>query len=74
MDYIGADSPGFFTILCLDPALPYQPVSSWPRLDSYNDAKDKVTSLKVVNDGAERGVKLATDRFPCAKTEKEIPK
>ena len=70
VDYIGADSPGFFTMLRLDPAFLYQPVSSWPHLDSYNDAKDKVKSLKVVNYGAERGVKLATDRLSSAKTEK----
>ena len=75
VDYIVGDSPGFFTMLHLDTAILYQSVSSWPRLDSYNDAKDKVKNLKVENDGAEsdwpeRGVKVATDRLSCAKTEK----
>lgn len=36
-------------------------VSEWSNLESYNTAKKIVDSLKVVNDVAERTLKLMTD-------------
>lgn len=71
-DYIGPDSPGLFVMLCLDPSFLYQPVSTWHRLDAYNEAKTRVRNLKVINDGAERGVKLTSDFLGCAKTEDRL--
>ncbi|ESN99918.1 hypothetical protein HELRODRAFT_176214 [Helobdella robusta] len=40
--------------LCFDPEV-------WPQLEDYNNAKEIVTAVRVVNDCAERAVKLASD-------------
>lgn len=37
------------------------PASEWKNLDAYNNAKTIVDSLHVVNDCAERTLKLMTD-------------
>ena len=72
VDYIGPDSPGLFVMIRLDPSFLYRPVSTWHRLDAYNEAKKRVRNLKVINDGAERGVKLTSDFLGCAKTEDRL--
>ena len=41
----------------------------WPKDDGYLDAKLIVNNLSVVNDGAERGVKLAYDYLDSSKKE-----
>ncbi|KAG0725176.1 hypothetical protein GWK47_039105 [Chionoecetes opilio] len=38
-----------------------QPVATWPRSDDYSKALEYVSNVKVVNDIAERGVKMMTD-------------
>jgi len=49
-------------------------IGSWnlvlPRVDDYQHAKDTVAALRVVNDCAERAIKLATD-FNLALTQDE---
>ena len=37
------------------------PVNEWPNDDSYIKLREIVTSLRVVNDAAERSVKFGTD-------------
>lgn len=43
-------------------------ISEWKRLDSYKTAKKTVDSLHVVNDTAERTLKLMTDFNECFTT------
>ncbi|KAG0727483.1 hypothetical protein GWK47_003996 [Chionoecetes opilio] len=38
-----------------------QPVATWPRSDDYSKPLEYVSNVKVVNDIAERGVKMMTD-------------
>ena len=69
-DYLGPDSIGFFTRLGLDLNFLEHDVDSWEELESYQEALKAVKHLKVVNDAAERGVKLTADFMGAAKKEK----
>lgn len=51
----------FFKILSLPTDFLEVPVNLWKDMDSYKHAKHIVSHLKVVNDHAERAVKLMTD-------------
>ena len=42
-----------------------QEVSEWIKLPSYLSSKTKINAVNVINDCAERGVKLSAD-FACA--------
>ena len=42
-----------------------QPVSSWDKNDNFNELATAIRNLKVVNDCAERGVKLIEDYAKC---------
>ena len=46
-----------------------QPASAWKKDPGYNETSEKVHSLLVVNDAAERGVKLCHDFRGRAKKE-----
>ena len=46
-----------------------KPVEYWPKDSGYLEAKLIINNLSVVNDGAERGVKLAYDFFGSSKKE-----
>jgi hypothetical protein len=70
-DFIGADSWLFFELLKINTEFLHQPLSSWDRLESYCNGLSSVRVLKVVNDAAERGVKLASDFLPKAKVEEK---
>ena len=65
--FVGKDSWGFFRILRLDTAFLDKSVESWKEDDTYLRAKEVVTNLSVVNDSAERGVKLCHDFLTTAK-------
>lgn len=69
-DFIGQDSIQFFNMLKIDKSFLIQPVEAWPTNTSYQSAKSVISSLKVVNDCAERGVKLGADFLKSAKIEK----
>lgn len=67
--YIGPDSFGFFKTLKIDASFLSEPVDTWNNIDSYNKAKSVVENMLVVNDAAERGVKIAYDFIDTAKSE-----
>ena len=65
--FAGKDSWGFFRILRLDTAFLDKSVESWKDDDTYVRAKEVVDNLAVVNDSAERGVKLCHEFLTTAK-------
>jgi len=68
-DLAGPDSWLFFSLLRIDPSFLYRPVESWAELSAYQNGLRAAKYLKVVNDVAERAVKLASDFLPWARTE-----
>ena len=67
--FVGLSSFKFFNIMRLDPGFLSLPVET-VELDSiFNEAKLTVSNLAVVNDGAERGVKLCPDYINSRKQE-----
>ena len=68
-DYLGPDSLGFFITLGLDLDFLEESADTWENSDSYKDAKAAVKSLYVVNDAAERGVKISADFIDSARLE-----
>ena len=67
--FVGSKSMGFFRALHLDFSFLQQSSEDWPTIDSYQKAHSVVTNIQVVNDSAERGVKLGHDFLNGAKTE-----
>ena len=65
-DYITPQSIGFFTTLGLDVEFLQDSVDEWDNSPSYEAA---VKSLPVVNDGAERGVKITSEFLESARKE-----
>ena len=61
VDLLSPESFKFFDILGLNYEWLAMDPDNWNNSDSYRTARDFVTTLKVTNDVAERGVKLATD-------------
>ena len=68
-DFVGSSSPIFFKCLHIDPSFLHKRQSEWCLDDAYLDGKKKIDSLHVVNDLAERGVKVAADYSTSAKIE-----
>lgn len=68
----GRESWQFFTILDVNTEFLYSPVSCWPSCESFLKAEAIVQSLHVVNDAAERGVKLCHDFIASAKSEMKL--
>ena len=66
---VGEDSWSFFHCLKLDKAFLELPVSEWESSSSFQAGKAVINSLCVVNDGAERGVKLTHDFLAQARKE-----
>ena len=60
-DLVTPASWKFFDILKSDPNWLTQNVSEWERSPDYRQLKSFVSTAKVVNDGCERAVALATD-------------
>ena len=58
-DFIHPDSCFFFRVLKLDTSFLHTPVESWEQQSSYLFNRNVVKNLEVVNDSAERGVRLA---------------
>ena len=69
VDFVGEDCWGFFRILKIDTSFLDSPVSDWPLSAPYLDALKVVVNLCVVNDSAERGVKLCHDFIDSARKE-----
>ena len=58
---ISPDSFKFFDILSLSQEWLHVNPEKWGEFETYNVAKEFVRTVKVVNDTAERGVKIAED-------------
>ena len=71
-NFIGSESWNFFAILGIDTAFLSSPVSDWVSLESYQNANHNILSLHVVNDAAERGVKLCHDFLQCSTNETKL--
>jgi hypothetical protein len=71
--FIGPASHFFFDVLKFDISFFDEDVEKWEELQSYQNAKLIAKSLKVVNDGAERAIALATT-FNSSITKKEEQK
>ena len=67
--FVGQDTWTFFNLLKLDTSFLSHPVTDWIGLDSYKEAKIIIDNLSVVNDAAERNVKLSSDFLSVAKKE-----
>lgn len=61
VDLVGPESHFLLDTLSVGSDWLLKPVEAWPDDDDYNTALEYVTSLKVVNDVAERGVKMMSD-------------
>ena len=59
----------FFQILKLDTGFLELPVDEWESSSSFQAGKEVINSLSVVNDGAERGVKLTHEFLVQARKE-----
>ena len=59
--FFGQDSWKFFHLLKLDSTFLSAPPREWDKNASFSNSKRVVKHLSVVNDAAERGVKLASD-------------
>ena len=60
-NFIGQDSWKFFDLMKIGTTFLELPVSDWSSDAEYLRAKEAIDTLNVVNDAAERGVKLAND-------------
>jgi len=71
-DLVDADS--WFTIfrLEIDASFLQLPVSEWDTNEAYLASAQNVKALNVVNDAAERGVKLATDFVDAARSDEHF--
>ena len=69
--FVGPDSWTFFRALDIDPAFLHMPVKDWEET-SFKNGKTVVKHLCVVNDAAERGIKLCFDFLKAAKHEEGL--
>ena len=69
-DLAEIDSWFLFPILQLDSKFLTEEVVNWPNCASYQVSMINIQSLNVVNDSAERRVKLISDFISTAKSEK----
>ena len=56
-------------LLKIDDRFLEEPVESWADSQAYQDSLTNVHSLNVINDSAERGVKLSSDFLSAARSE-----
>ena len=60
-DFVKPHSWDFFTILRVEADWLTWPLDKWEESEDFRKARQFVTTVKVVNDAAERGIKLASD-------------
>ena len=70
--FIGDDSWSLFHITSLDDSFLNTPVAQWEANNAYQQGKLIVNNICVVNDSAERGVKLCQDFNGSAHKEKHF--
>jgi hypothetical protein len=68
-DLVGVDSWFVFEILKLDPEFLTEDVEAWSTSAAYQSSLKNLQAVNVVNDCAERGVKLSSDFLSTAKSE-----
>ena len=68
-DFIGQDSWMFFEIAKIDGSFLSLPVVDWATDSRYKKGRDICLSFRVVNDAAERGIKLTSDYLKSARKE-----
>ena len=71
-DLISTDSWFFFNCLGIDAEFLNHPAITWETYPGYVEAKARVKNLHVVNDSAERGVKLTSDFDNTARKEEQF--
>ena len=62
----------FFTILRVEADWLTWPMDKWEESEDYQKARQFVTTVKVVNDAAERGIKLASDYVQSLTKDSEV--
>ena len=72
-DFANEDSWYTMRLLEIDDSFMQYEVLEWSSKISYLKAQEVASSLNVINDCAERGVKLSTDYLAAAKSEKHYP-
>ncbi|QQP55733.1 Uncharacterized protein Cc8K152 [Caligus rogercresseyi] len=60
-DFVNSETWLLPQLVKIHPTFLHLPVNEWPNDDSYVKLREIVTSLRVVNDAAERSVKFGTD-------------
>ena len=73
LNFVGEYCWRFFRIMKIDSSFLDSPVSSWHLSAEYMDAVKVVNNMCVVNNAAERGVKLCSDFITCARNENPPP-
>jgi hypothetical protein len=68
-DLVGVDSWFVFEILKLDPDFLTEEVEAWSTSVAYQSSLKNLQAINVVNDCAERGVKLSSDFLSTARRE-----
>ncbi len=71
VDLLSPDSWFIFHVLKLQPDFLTKDVQDWSKMDSYKASLDNLQAINIVNDGAERGIKLSNDFLSAAKGEKQ---
>ena len=71
-DFVKPSSWEFFKILKVRADWLTQPVTEWQESEDYRKARHFVMTVKVVNDAAERGIKLASDYAQSLTKDSEI--
>lgn len=71
-DFVTIDS--WFTVyhLQIDSSFLHLPVAQWETSDAYLDSAQNVKAINVVNDAAERGIKLTSDFLQSARSEQHL--
>jgi hypothetical protein len=67
---MGDDSWVTFDTLRLDPAFLLEDINDWPDSPAFQQSAENIKAISVVNDRAERGVKMSSD-FLCASKEEQ---
>ena len=68
-DLAGIDSWYIFYILGLSDAFLTDDVTTWPQNPDFKEYITKLQAINVINDSAERGVKLSSDCLQMSKSE-----
>jgi hypothetical protein len=71
-DLVTQDSWLLFRLLDLDADFLSEDVDEWPGTSSYENCVVNIQAINVVNDGAERAIKMGSDFLHCARKEENF--